>query len=211
MTSDREVLVVERDKLFANGSFEGFKLKKEFDYETLILENYVFKSKEPVEKDESFKQPISYALVVNPKLKKVFVYQRASDNNYDESRLQGKWSCGVGGHIERSDSTTNPLHYSLLRELEEELGLKEDSFDKIEVLGYVNNDSDPVGRVHFGILYVVVTDLDNVSPANSEISSGNLRSLQELENICASKENRVEEWTKISLDPLKEYFENSVD
>ena len=72
--------------LFQEGHFDGFRVHDEVDYETRILQNYKFMRRGDAEHDSSKKQPIAYALVVNPSLKEVFAYQRSKqDDEYPES------------------------------------------------------------------------------------------------------------------------------
>jgi len=123
---DAQIIVVERDTLFKDGDFQGFKNHSEIDYESVILSNIKSMRRGNAEIDPTHKQPIGYALIINPKTKKVFAYQRSSkDQHYSEKRLQGKWSWGVGGHIDYSDNHhENQLLGSMLRELEEEIEIK---------------------------------------------------------------------------------------
>lgn len=204
---DKLVMVVKRSLLFGKDIFEGYRAKNEIDYESRILKDYYYLQRSIAEDDFNCKQPISYALLVNPEEKKVFAYQRAKkDYAYAEKRLQGKWSWGLGGHIENNDGTKgNPMHYSMLRELEEEVEFS--GISKIDVLGYLNDDSDNVGKVHFGILYIVETQSKSVKPNDLEIAQGELKTISELEDI--SKNYDVESWSEFAFKPLKEYLDKS--
>ena len=201
------ILAVARDNLFQGDQFEGFKDSSEIDFESRILENCKFMKRGPLEDDPRYKQPIGYALIVNPELKKVFAYQRAvEDEKYTETRLQGKWSWGIGGHIEKSEGgEENPIYASLRRELEEEVEMN-GTIKNIKVLGYINLEHD-VHAVHFGILYIVETDAKNIKPKDPEVEVGELKDINELEEICESDEFSVEGWSEIALIPLKRYFE----
>ena len=201
------VMVVNKKFLFNNDYFEGFKSHDETDYESRILKNFSYMKREPAENDIMHKQPIAYSIIVNPSLKKVFACKRASkDSKYGEKRLQGKWSWGVGGHIEKVDTVNgNPIHESMLRELGEEVYM--DGTVTPKMLGYINNDSDDVGKFHFGVLYILETDSKIVKPKSPEIDNGKLRTIQELEEMCLNPDYTVEEWSKISLEPLKKYLQ----
>jgi len=221
MTTDKNnqmIMVVKRELIFEKDYFQGFKLASEINYEQRILQNYLYMRRGDIEQDSRYKQPIAYCAIVNPTLRKVFVYQRSSkDHEYVEKRLQGKWSCGIGGHIERTDTANaseNQIYASLKREvLKEEakfIGCDGDPIKNIRVLGYINYDGDDVGKVHFGLLYIIETDATEIKPLDSEIAHGEFRTINELEEICFSKDYVVEDWTKIALEPLKEYFESLV-
>ena len=208
MKNDQIILAIDKNILFFNNYFEGFKYQNEINYEDRILNNINYMKRGLAEENPAFKQPIAYSMIVNPSLKQVFAYQRAShDSNYSEKRLQGKWSWGVGGHIEKIDRENgNPIHASMLRELREEVFINETINPK--VLGYINNDTDAIGKVHFGILYIIETNSTIIKPKDSEIDNGKLINIGKLEKICSSPKMNVEEWSNIALKPLKKYFEN---
>ncbi len=205
--SERLIMVVRKDALFGEDFFEGFRDRDEIDYETRILKNFEYIKRKFAENDPNYKQPIAYSMIVNPTLKQVFIYQRAtSDAAYYEKRLQGKWAWGVGGHIEKIDvKDGNPIHASMLREL-----LKEEveiiGSVKPRVLGYVNSEKDEVSKVHFAILYIIETNATTVKPKDPEIKHGMLRTIEEIDEICSSPDYVVEEWSRISLEPLKLYL-----
>jgi len=196
-------MVVKRDVLLAGRYFQGFIPAKEFDFENVILKNYEWMEKDKAEQDPDYKQPVGYCVVYSPETKRVFLYQRSKiDANYSEKRLQGKWSCGIGGHIEKIDTTNgNPIHESSLREILEEVKINGNK--TMQVLGYINDDTNDVGKVHFGILYLVLIEGDNVEPLDPEISEGKLVSMEVFIEKCASKDTEVENWTKIAVDPLQ--------
>lgn len=202
MSNDKLIMVVKREILFGDNYFEGYRAQDEIDYESRILKNFKYMKRWIVENDPAYKQPVSYSVIVNPILKKVFAYQRSThDARYPEKRLQGKWSWGVGGHIEKLD-VGNPIHKSMLRELKEEVKISGSINPRI--LGYINNDSDDVGKVHFGILYIVETNSKSIEPKDPEISNGEFKKIEELEKICTA--HPVEEWSRICLNPLKSYL-----
>ena len=210
---DRVILAVERSLLFPQGHFQGFRGAEE-DYRTRILENYFwmrrgnYKDKHSAEGNPRFKHPIAYTLIINPQLKKAFAYQRATqDSRYHEKRLQGKWSLGVGGHIDIEDAVKNvedPIYESLKRELgKEEVEFLGGELKEIRLLGYINDEEDSVGQVHFGMLYLATTDAPVVIPRDKEMEEGKLRTLAELEQILANPNFTVEGWSKIAFEQLK--------
>jgi len=198
----KEIMVIKLETLFAQKHFDGFIPAEEFDFESIILKNFEWMDKEKAEINPAYKQPIGYSVVYNPMSEKVFLYQRSKiDKNYGEKRLQGKLSCGVGGHIEKIDTQNgNPIHESAMREIKEEVEIGGKT--KMQVFGYINDDSDEVGKVHFGIVYLVSIDCSVVKPVDSEISEGKLESIDNLEKKCKS-DVPVENWTKIVVEDLK--------
>lgn len=209
--SERLIMVVRRENLFDEDFFEGFRNRNEVDYETRILKSFEYIKRKFAENDPNYKQPIAYSMIINPALKQVFVYQRAtSDSAYYEKRLQGKYTWGVGGHIEKVDiKNKNPIHASMLRELlKEEVEIA--GSVKPKVLGYVNSERDEVSKVHFGILYVIETNSRMIRPKDPEIREGRLRKIEEIDEICSSPDYTIEEWSKIALEPLRLYLRSDV-
>jgi len=209
-TEDQQIIVVNRSPLFRNGDyFHGFRKHGVVDYESRILQHFKIMRRGDAEKDPSHKQPISYTLIISQKTKQVFAYQRSSnDKEYGEKRLQGKWSWGIGGHIEPHDTPDkNPIRKSMLRELQEEIEISE-AITGTKVLGYINDDTNDVGQVHFGILYLVETNAELITPKDPEVAIGRLMTLGELEKISSSPDCTVETWSQIALQPLKEYLQS---
>ena len=201
-----QIFVVEREKLFKGDIFEGFISHEKIDFESRILKNLKIMRRGNAEVNENHKQPIGYMLIINPKTKKIFTYKRASkDEHYFEKRLHGKWSCGVGGHIEAIDFRDNPIKESMTRELKEEIKIDGEILD-IFPIGYINKETG-IEFFHFGILYAVAID-GEAKPNDTEIEFGEMCSLSELKKICISPDYEVEEWTKIALEPLKKYFDS---
>ena len=208
---DSLIMVVKTSDLFKGNSFNDFLPHSIRNYESIILNNYGFITRRFAEEDSNYKQPIAYSMIVNSNTKQVFAFQRSKKTeNYGEKRLQGKFSWGVGGHVEKYDlEFTNPIRESMLRELYEEVDIRGAVNPNPLILGYINDDSNNVGKVHFGILYLHETDAEEIKPRDPEIDNGRLRTMNELEEICESKDFDVESWSKIALNPLKAYFLNS--
>ena len=123
--------------------------------------------------------------------------------HYNETRLRGKWSWGIGGHIDKVDiENGDSIRASLLRELNEEVEIKQ--YDDPVILGYINDDETEVGSVHFGLLYLILTSDRSVRPADAEIAWGGFMPVSQLEEISQSSEASVESWSEISLAPLKQ-------
>jgi len=200
---EKMIMVVRRESLFRGDVFQGFSKEEEIDFQKRILENFEYIKRKDAEEDTTYKQPIGYAVLVNLEEKKIFVFQRGvRDKDYAEKRLQGKWAIGVGGHIDECDNSgnDNPIKISLLREVEEEVDVK-GRVGEVKVLGYVNDDKNSIGKVHFGILYLVEVK-GEVFPKDNEMLKGEMMTVEEIEKIFENED--VEEWAKISLTAIKE-------
>lgn len=196
------IMAVEREDLFESG-FQGLKRADDKDFQKVILDNYRYVKRGEAEKDETLKQPIGYSVLVDED-GCIFAYQRAKkDDDYTEKRLQGKWSWGVGGHVDKQDDKAkNPIKESVIRELEEEVDI-DGEIKKMEVLGYINDDKDSVGRVHFGILYMVKVE-GEIEAGDGEITNEGFRTIDQLKEIINDEDFTVEEWSKIALDILED-------
>ncbi len=202
---DELIMVVKKKDLFEEDEFEGFLSNSNGNklYDNL-LDSYKFMRRGDAEKDYDHKQPITYCIIIN-KDKGVYSYQRSNeDKDYYENRLQGKFSWGVGGHIDKADvSNGNPILTSLSREVDEEVNIIGDDVDteNFELLGYINDNKTDVGKVHIGVMFIYYTNSEKIEPNDGEIANGEFRSIKELKNIIQNYD--VESWSEIALDELE--------
>ncbi len=129
----REIMAVQNTFLFADIERKTKVYAcDEMDFEAIILKNYEFLVRGPLETNFDYKQPIPYGIVVNNE-NKIFVYQRGgAGSNAGDARLHNKIAIGVGGHIEREDETSsNLLRDALVREVEEEIGISKKDITEV--------------------------------------------------------------------------------
>lgn len=197
-------MVVGREALLGGRPFQGFSPAGVYDYESLILKQYRYEPRAEAEEDPSLKQPIAYCIIVNPREKLILAYRRAErEGDYAEKRLRGKWSMGVGGHIDPVDlDGANPIRASMLRELGEEIRCE--GTGEPRILGYINDDVDMVGKVHFGLLYRLDTDARTVESATREIAEAHMIPAGEWRERLARGDGAVEGWSRIAFAPLLE-------
>lgn len=129
-----------------------------------LLQYGVFRPRNELEDDPSFKQIIPYAVICYDN--EVYMFKRLSKQT--ETRLHNKCSLGVGGHMnpwgEKID--TNYLHHELEREMNEEVKVYSDcKIVDIKPVGFINDDLSEVGQVHLGVLFHI-----NVSNKHIEIN-----------------------------------------
>lgn len=203
----REILVVPREKLFAEKSFQGFMPLKEQDFTQAILDNFSYKERDAVENNIDLQQPIPYVWIVNKESKEIFAFQRAKDKNYNESRLRGRWSCGVGGHIDKEteETSNDPILDAMIRELYEEVVCQEEL--KPKIIGFIKDDSDSVGQFHFGVVAIAETK-SFVGKGDEEIAEGRFFSVREIESLMANPDVQMDNWTRISWPFIKSYLCN---
>src|SRR3989344_2317955 len=77
-----------------------------------------------------------------------------------------------------------------------------------KVIGYINDDSNDVGKVHFGILYFIETDASIIIPKAKEMKNGKLLPFDYIDKFeeLNLKELVVEDWSKIAIGALKNYL-----
>lgn len=196
---DKFIMVVPREKVFPEQTFQGFLHHQQEDLIGRIMQHHEYRRRGDMEQDPSFKQPIPYCLIVDADTGKIFAYQRGTKvETTTESRLHGKWSLGLGGHIDDDHKgDIEPLKISLMRELEEEIGLTNPH--QVDVLGYINDDSNDVGQVHLGVVYRVVVKDPQIT-LSDEIATGQFYTVEELREEFANAD--VETWSRILFDGL---------
>jgi len=123
---------------------------------SLNLPKTYFKKRGCMEINTDYKQLIPYVVVINED-NKILTYKRSVKSG--ESRLHNTYSIGVGGHIDKPENTTDTkqiIQDSLIREMKEELGTSINwSEQDFQFKGTIYNNSDEVGKVHLGLLYIV--------------------------------------------------------
>lgn len=208
----KEALAVKRETLFNEGGFQGFVSIKDRDFVADIIQNHSYYARgEELEHDASLKQVIPYVWIINPETKKVFLYKRAFNANkeegeFREERYMNNYSGGVGGHIDRDteEGSENPVEKAMLRELAEEVVMSEKLTPKI--IGFINDDSDSLGEVHFGVVAIARTAGEVKAKEEEGLISGGFYSVEEAEKIFSSPENKVENWTRISWPFIRNYL-----
>jgi predicted NUDIX family phosphoesterase len=102
----------------------------------------------------------------------------------------------VGGHIIQGDTdgTADLLDAGLARELREELIVS--GGWKARAVGVLNDDDNPVGRVHFGVVYAVEMERSEVRVREEDRLSGHLATAAEVQ----AARDRMETWSQLILD-----------
>ncbi|MDQ7842787.1 MAG: hypothetical protein QN141_01665 [Armatimonadota bacterium] len=193
MRGGEEILVVPRAVLLPE-PVHGFITQDAAEYLARIRAEATFRRRNDVEDDPSMKQIIPYLIVRHGG--QIFVFQRTQ--RITETRLRGKFSIGIGGHINRSDvaGAGDVLEAGLRRELAEELVV--DGPWAARFAGVLNDDSNDVGRVHFGLVYVVDTAAPAIAVREPETLAGWLTAPGRLRDLY----DRMETWSQLILDAV---------
>lgn len=189
--AEEMILVVKRDLLFTKEAFQGLKQEDIGTFETLVKNNMEFHPRSLMEQDPTFKQIIPYLIFTHNN--RYFLMQRKSDAS--EKRLQNKFSLGIGGHIRNDDISDASLISWAHREFHEEVDYQ-GSLD-IKPFGILNDDSNDVGKVHVGFVFLLHGNSDNIA-VKSELKSGSLKTKEE----CQLLYDNLENWSKIVFDAL---------
>jgi len=197
-----EVLVVPRALLDEIGAFEGIRTAGLDAAIGRLLDpaNHFFMDRAEAENDPSHKQLIPYCVFRCGD--RILHYTRGKSGG--ESRLHAKISVGVGGHVNPIDTgggRTGPdaYHAAVTREIEEELDLPEEHEHRIIAL--LNDESNPVGQVHLGIVHLV--DLKYDAVASREDALTNL-AFTPLSDLNGPWFERLETWSQFCIRHLSE-------
>jgi len=144
------------------------------------------------EKDPALKQLIPYVVVRDGEL--VYLMERTAAGG--DRRLHGKASIGVGGHLNPVDEGEDPLADGLHREWSEELVA--DWEPEFRLVGLLNDDSNPVGLVHLGVVFEVHADGRPVEVRERDKLTGRFATVAE---VRATAE-RMETWSRLVADHL---------
>lgn len=177
MEEDEKVLVVPRDIIFKEGSWQGVKIENLDYYLDLIRSSYQFKKRGEVEKNSSFQQIIPYILFSFKN--KFFLYKYIEGAG--EKRLINNYQLGVGGHINLIDAKEKEgiLETAAMREWKEEINYKGEILSK-KLIGILNDDTRPVEKVHIGLIYHFIGDNPEISVRETNKMKGELVDLKEL-------------------------------
>ncbi len=191
LDSDEEILVVPRHLLLA-GPLAGFTAIGVDRYLHAVRQHGEFRPRREMESNPSMKQVIPYLIVRHGA--RLFLFQRSAAGG--EPRLHGKYSIGVGGHVNKKDVTDarDAVTEGMRRELEEELRLE--GAWRARPVGVLNDDTNPVGRVHFGLVHVVEVERPGIAVREAETLSGRLASLAEVRAV----RGQMETWSQLILD-----------
>lgn len=159
--------------------------------EQLIRAHGEFGPRARMEEDEDYKQIIPYFIFTHND--QLFLMQRSGSAN--ESRLASKFTLGIGGHVRNEDLEGTIAQWGK-REFHEEVNYT--GTVSISPLGILNDDSNAVGRVHIGVVYLLHGDSGDIS-IKSELQSGEMASLE----ACTAVYDRMERWSQLVFDTLK--------
>ena len=143
-----------------------------------------------VEDDPSWKQVIPYLVLRDGE--RIFLLRRTRAGG--DARLHELYSIGVGGHVNPED--VDPLG-GLRREWAEELAA--DFEPDFQAVGILNDDGNPVGRVHLGLVYSADATGRPVAIRETDKLTGEFATIDEVSRVA----DRLETWSSLLFDFLR--------
>lgn len=202
MAQEEQVLVIERKVLEAAGLFQGLTFDVERYLDQIFLPGVPrYMARSLAEEDPGYKQIIPYVLMTHEDTYLSYVRGKRSG----EGRLVGNRSIGIGGHINPIDDM--PLFGgdfreaylgAVQREVDEEVNVESEYSDHVVAL--LNDDSNPVGEVHLGIVHCWRLREPKVGKREQMITQMGFMSPAELE----AERDHLESWSRLCLDSLAE-------
>ncbi|MBF0715521.1 NUDIX domain-containing protein [Gemelliphila palaticanis] len=196
---DEQILVVNRKEIFSDekNAFYGFISLEDSRVEEIVktFEKYEVKRRGDMEEDPSYKQLIGYVLVKDKNTKEVLVYKRLVGGG--ESRLHGKASVGIGGHMNDVENTPieEIVKINAAREIEEEIGISfDEALNSLNFVGLINDDKEEVGKVHIGLIYVCEVDKNKV-----KVTEDDTLKIEWLNSNEAKKVENYESWSEFLI------------
>ncbi|MBA2631788.1 MAG: NUDIX hydrolase [Chloroflexi bacterium] len=190
------VLVLPRADVPGGCDFHGIRAARAGQLEDLratIGASGRYLERAVAEDDPTHKQVIPYVVVRDAD--RVFLMRRTDAGG--DPRLHGKASIGVGGHLSPVDEGGDALMSGLRREWVEEL--ETDWEPEFELVGFLNDDTNPVGAVHLGVVFSVDAAGRPVGVREHDKLIGAFAGTEEL----IGSWDRLETWSRLVADALE--------
>ena len=189
------VLVLPRDHVPGGCDFTGVRPADErtmVELRAAVQAHGRFMDRPLAEEDPVFKQLIPYVVVRDGDL--VYLMERTDAGG--DARLHGKASIGVGGHLNPVDEGEDPLTDGLRREWSEEMVA--DWEPEFQLVGLLNDDSNPVGSVHLGVVFEVEAAGRPVEVRERDKLTGRFATEDEIRAAW----DRMETWSRLVASQL---------
>jgi predicted NUDIX family phosphoesterase len=189
------VLVLSRRSVPGGCDFRGIRPLEPAALDVLraaVMRHGRYLERPAAEEDLLHKQLIPYVVVRDGS--RVFLMERTDAGG--DRRLHRKASIGVGGHLNPVDEGDDPLMAGLRREWEEELVA--DWSPAFRLIGLLNDDSNPVGAVHLGVVFEVEAAGRSVDVREHHKLAG---SFVEPDRVRAVWD-RMETWSQLAAEAL---------
>jgi predicted NUDIX family phosphoesterase len=188
-TPDELVLIVPRDQVPGGLDFTGVVERPFAPVLGAVQGRGQFLPRGQVEDDPSLKQIIPYVVLRDGE--RIFLMKRTKAGG--DERLHDRYTIGVGGHVNKGDAD---VLGGLRREWREEI--EADFVPDFVPLGLLNDDSNPVGAVHLGLVYAADAAGRPVAIRETHKLSGEFVAMAEVANVA----DKLETWSALLFDFL---------
>ena len=189
MTGER-VYVVPRDVLPDGAGWYGLRTDDLETFVAAVERDGRYEPREAMELDPGFKQIIPYLVLRDGE--RYFLMQRTAAGS--DARLHGRYSIGVGGHLNPGDGG---MLGGLRREWDEELVAA--FVPSFRLVALLNDDTTPVGAVHLGAVYVADVDGRSVAIRETDKLTGGFADPTEVAGVA----DRLETWSALAFEFLE--------
>lgn len=190
------VLVLPRADVPGGASFHGIRRARHDTLDELrvaVARHGRYLDRTSAEADPSHKQLIPYVVVRDRD--SVFLTQRTDAGG--DARLHGRASIGIGGHLNPVDHGEDALMAGLRREWDEELEAAWEP--EFTLVGLLNDDTNPVGAVHLGVVFEVEAAGRPVEVREHDKLVGDFADPATL----GARWDRLETWSRLVAEELR--------
>lgn len=188
--ADEMIIGIPREAALPYGAWRGFKRFASVEDGLVEIARLDLvgsaRPRRELELDPEWKQPIPYAIALYTAEgeRQLFWMDRLAGGS--DRRLHGRASFGVGGHVGADD---DGILAALEREWSEEVETA--ALPRFTPLGLLNDDSDEVGRVHLGIVFLAELFSPEIAVREREKLAGSLVSVKS----AVARAGELEGWS----------------
>jgi predicted NUDIX family phosphoesterase len=186
---DEQVFVVPRSAVLDGAGWYGLRTGDLDAFVAALERDGRYEPRAEMERDRSFKQVIPYLVLRDGE--RFFLMQRTRAGG--DPRLHGRYSIGVGGHLNPGDGG---VLGGLRREWAEELVA--DFAPEFRLVGLLNDDTTEVGAVHLGAVYVA----DAAGRPAAIRETDKLTGSFVVADDVAAVADRLETWSRLAFEYL---------
>ncbi|MGZ8515260.1 MAG: NUDIX domain-containing protein [Candidatus Limnocylindrales bacterium] len=190
MTAEERVFVVPRAAVPDAAAWHGLRTTDLDAFVAGVERDGRYEPRPTMEQDPSFKQIIPYLVLRDGS--RYFLMQRT--NAGGDPRLHGRYSIGVGGHLNPGDGG---LLGGLRREWDEELIA--DFVPSFRLVALLNDDTTAVGSVHLGAVYLADAAGRSVAIRETDKLTGDFAE----PGAVGAVRDRLETWSALVFDFLE--------
>jgi predicted NUDIX family phosphoesterase len=186
---DEQVLGLSRDEVPHGLDWRGVRAIPHAPLITAIEQHGIYRRRGDAEDDPTWKQVIPYLALRDGE--DIFLMRRTRAGG--DVRLHDRYTIGVGGHVNPEDGG---VIGGLRREWAEELVA--DFEPTFQPLGVLNDDDNPVGAVHLGLVYSADAGGRSVEIRETEKLEGSFVPLADVGDVA----DLLETWSALLFDFL---------